>query len=405
MLGRYILAARVADGATGRIYEGRHPQTKARVAVKVLHEHVARDRIAVERFKREYETARELNSPYIVKVHEFGQSPDHSYFMTMEYLEGRELARAIPQDGGLLPLSRVLRTTCQIALALEHAHSFGFIHRDLKPENIFLSTGRGGTQVRVLDFGSVKLQMDTGNKLTALGTTLGSPYYMAPEQASGSSSVDQRSDVFALGAVLYEMLTSKIAFEAPTVALIVMKLLNHDPPPPSTWNRGIGLDVDAVVKRALAKEQQGRYDTARQLADGFISGLRLSGRCEEWAQTSEADIAEQLAAAVALARSQLSAKRAEVSGARAPAFNPRLKDTSVARLRDLTPMPIPRQPAATGSAGTVSTTKSSRVTASSTARRDSELPVQLPTSGVKPQWWIAGAVVVLAIALWVISSQ
>ena len=102
---------------------------------------------------------------------------------------------------------------CQAALAIDHAHSFGFIHRDLKPDNIFLCKGEGGDNVRVLDFGSVKLQMETGPKLTAFGTTLGSPYYMSPEQAMGKQDVDQRTDVFALSAILYEALTGKIAFE------------------------------------------------------------------------------------------------------------------------------------------------------------------------------------------------
>src|SRR5215510_11732684 len=160
----------------------------------------------------------------IVKVIEFGATEDSSSFMTMEYLEGEELGQLLRRESKV-ETPRLLRIVCQIALALDYAHSFGFIHRDLKPDNIFLCRGEGGETVRILDFGSVKLQMDTGPKLTAFGTTLGSPYYMSPEQAMGKQDVDQRTDVFALAAITYEALTGKIAFEAINVAQILMKII------------------------------------------------------------------------------------------------------------------------------------------------------------------------------------
>jgi len=293
-LGGYIVVARVADGAMGRVYEGRHPETRARVAVKVLHDHIARDRVAVERFKREYEAAREMNSPYIVHVLEFGETQDRSYYLTMEYLQGEELAKAVAERK---PLNkpRIVRTICQLASALEHAHSFGFIHRDLKPDNIFLCDTVTGTQVRVLDFGSVKLQMDTGAKLTALGTTLGSPYYMSPEQATGATDVDQRSDVFALGAILYEMMTGKIAFEAPSVAMILMKILNQSPVPPSTLNPECGTAIDDVVERALRKDKLARYASARELGEALLTACGLTGSVDEWAEKPEAELASALA--------------------------------------------------------------------------------------------------------------
>jgi serine/threonine-protein kinase len=295
-LGGYIVVARVADGAMGRVYEGRHPETRARVAVKVLHEHIARDRVAVERFKREYEAAHEMKNPYIVHVLEFGETNDRSWYLTMEYLQGQELAKALSNHQPIAK-PRIVRTICQLASALEHAHSYGFIHRDLKPDNIFLCNTVTGTQVRVLDFGSVKLQMETGAKLTALGTTLGSPYYMSPEQATGASDVDQRSDVFATGAILYEMLTGKVAFDAPSVALILMKILNHRPVAPSTLNPASNPAIDAVVDKALHKDKQQRYASARELAEALLVACGVTGTVDEWAERPEADLASVLASA------------------------------------------------------------------------------------------------------------
>ncbi|HKP57787.1 MAG TPA: serine/threonine-protein kinase, partial [Polyangiales bacterium] len=282
----------------GRVYEGRHPETKARVAIKVLHDYVARDRVAVERFKREYEAAHEMNHPNIVKVLEFGETADKSQFMTMEYLEGRELSKALVNKQPL-PRASIVHVVCQIALALEHAHSFGFIHRDLKPDNIFLCDTPSGVEVRILDFGSVKMQMETGGaKLTALGTTLGSPYYMSPEQAMGQSDVDQRSDVFALGAILWEMVTGKVAFEASSVAIILRKILNETPPPASSLNAESPIALDDVIEKAIRKDKKRRYETARGMAEAATAAYGLSGTIESWAHRPEAEIAVAVAAAV-----------------------------------------------------------------------------------------------------------
>jgi serine/threonine-protein kinase len=341
-LGGYIVAARVADGAMGRVYEGRQPETKARVAIKVLHDAVAHDRVAVERFKREYETAKELDNPYIVKVLEFGDTPDRSHFMTMEYLEGEELGKAIAHRRPL-PFARIVRVVSQVALGLSHAHSYGFIHRDLKPDNIFLCTTPDGAQVRLLDFGSVKLQVETGAKLTALGTTLGSPYYMSPEQATGATDVDERSDVFALGAILYEMLTAKTAFDAPTVAMILMKILNQSPPPPSTLNPASTQAIDSVVERALRKEKEDRFPTARALADALIAAFGLSGSCDVWATTSEAEIAAALAKARSPepARSQPAA--APVASPAAPPARRELRTSAAPARESDVALSVPKQ--------------------------------------------------------------
>ncbi len=292
-LGDYIVVARVADGAMGRVYEGRHHQTRERVAIKVLHPEVARDPVAVERFKREYETARDLAHPHIVRVIEFGVAPDGASYMTMEFLEGEELGKVLHRGEQLAP-ARLLRVFCQLALALDQAHSFGVIHRDLKPDNIFLCHGPEGDVARILDFGSVKLQMEAGPKLTAFGTTLGSPYYMSPEQAMGKADVDQRTDVFALAAIMYESVTGKIAFDAVNVAQILMKIINQPIIPASQQIAGLPPRLDDVFDRGMRKDKKSRYGTATQLMQGALDAYGLEPDVARWADSPESALAQAL---------------------------------------------------------------------------------------------------------------
>ncbi len=301
-LGQYIVAARVADGAMGRVYEGRHPETKQRVAIKVLHPDVATDHVAVERFKREFETAEELEHENIVKVLEFGQTEDGSYFMTMEYLQGEELSRLIAREGAQ-PAARLVRILAQAATALAEAHSFGVIHRDLKPDNLFLCESEDGDVVKILDFGSVKLQMETGPKLTAFGTTLGSPYYMSPEQAMGKLDVDQRTDVFAMAAIAYEIATGKVAFEGQNIAEILMKIVHEEPVPVSSVNAAYPPSFDAVIAKGIRKDKLQRFGGTKELAAATLEALGLDADPVRWAKTSSTEIESAVAHATpALAR-------------------------------------------------------------------------------------------------------
>lgn len=299
--GEYVVVAPVADGAMGRVYEGRHASTRQKVAIKVLHEDVAKDRIAVERFKREFETARDIDSPYIVRVIDFGSTGDGSFFMTMEFLHGEELGSLLRREGAQ-PLARIVRILAQVALGLDDAHTHGVIHRDLKPDNLFLCRTPEGDSVRILDFGSVKLQMETGPKLTAFGTTLGSPYYMSPEQAMGKADVDTRTDVFALAAIAYEAISGKVAFEAPVVAEILMKIVNEMPPPLAMVRPGTPASLDDVIERALAKDKRQRHEGTVAFVADLVSALGLSvtadrSGVEAWANRPIAEIEQALASA------------------------------------------------------------------------------------------------------------
>ena len=290
------MVAHVADGAMGRVYEGRHHATRERVAIKVLHPEVGRDAVAVERFKREYEAARDMDHPNIVKVIDFGLTSDGLNFMTMEFLEGEELGQLL-RRGAAVPPARAIRLFAQLGLALDYAHSFGFIHRDLKPDNIFLCRSEQGDVVRVLDFGSVKLQIETGPKLTAFGTTLGSPYYMSPEQAMGRQDVDQRTDVFAMGAILYECLTGKVAFEGANVAQILMKIISGQPLPASAQQSGLPPRIDDLIDRALHKDKNQRHPTGTALAEDLCAVYGLAPEAKRWAGMSQTGIEGALASA------------------------------------------------------------------------------------------------------------
>ena len=336
-LGEYLVVARVADGAMGRVYEGRHVSTRERVAIKVLHAEVARDAVAVERFRREYESARDLTNPYIVKVIDFGTTEDGLSFMTMEFLEGEELSKVLrrsaepgaAQTPHTLEPARVLRLFSQLALGLDHAHSFGVIHRDLKPDNIFLCRGVDGDVVRILDFGSVKLQMETGPKLTAFGTTLGSPYYMSPEQAMGKHDVDQRTDVFALAAILYECTTGKVAFDAPNVAQILMKIINQAPIPPAQQVQGLPPRMDDVIDRGLRKDKKSRYASGLLLASALCDAYGVEDNVPRWASAPMKELVS------ALAEASPPAAAAFADSARPPA--PNVKRT----VRDSLPVLLP----------------------------------------------------------------
>jgi serine/threonine-protein kinase len=299
--GDYVVAAHVADGAMGRVYEGRHAQTKQRVAIKVLHPEVAKDNVAVERFKREFETARDIDSPYVVRVIDFGDTPDRSHFLTMEYLAGIELGGLLRKEGSVAP-ARALRILAQTALGLDDAHSFGVIHRDLKPDNIFLVQTPEGDLVRILDFGSVKLQMETGPKLTAFGTTLGSPYYMSPEQAMGKADVDTRTDGLALTAIFYEALSGKIAFPGNAVAEILMKIVNSMPEPLSQAKPGMPHALDDVIEKGVAKDKKKRYGSTIELTSAAFGAFGIvvepnRAAVEVWAKKPVSEIEAALASA------------------------------------------------------------------------------------------------------------
>ena len=292
LAGKYEIRRVVADGGMGRVYEARQLEGQKRVAVKILHADIAEDPVHLERFKREAETSRLLEHSNIVDVFDFAeQKPapgrkDGAWFLVMEYLDGDELRAVINRDK-TLPMPRVIRMISQAAIGLDGAHARGLVHRDLKPDNLFLVRTRDGDTVKLLDFGSVKFTkgQDKGQKLTMMGTTIGSPFYMSPEQAKGVPDLDQRADVWAIGAIVYECAVGKVPFTAPNGPQILFKILGEEPMPPSFANDAAPPELDDFMVKALAKKREQRYQSCGALADALGQAFGLTGTHLDWAAT------------------------------------------------------------------------------------------------------------------------
>jgi serine/threonine protein kinase len=302
MCGRYEIRRVVADGGMGRVYEGIDKQTDSRIALKVLHEDVAMDEVALERFKREYEISALLPHEHIVHVLDFQRDPQReTWLLVMEFLDGEELRYVLKREHVLSP-ERLVRMLSQVAIGLDQAHARSFIHRDLKPDNLFLCGTREGDIVKVLDFGSVKDQSGNRKKLTILGTTIGSPYYMSPEQAQGLDTIDARADVFALAAVTYECVTGEVPFAGNNGPSILLAIMTKEPVPPSVKAQGAKYPVppglDEVLEVALAKNQNIRTRSAGALADAVGHAYGLEGDHLQWATVPQHELARQVAEAM-----------------------------------------------------------------------------------------------------------
>ena len=259
IIGRYEVAATLGQGAMGTVYKAVDPLIERTVAIKTINLNLSKEERAEfeERFYREAKSAGRLNHPNIVTIYDVGEADDIAY-IAMEYLDGESL-REMLDSGVVLPVDMIGKIAARIADALDYAHKNHVVHRDIKPANIMITPGR---DVKIMDFGIA--QIPTGSR-TQLGTVLGSPKYMAPEQVAGQAT-DGRTDIFALGVVLYEMLTGTTPFNGDNLSAIMYKVLNEDPAPPSTVNPRVPPFFDRIIRRALAKRPQDRYQTAGEFA-------------------------------------------------------------------------------------------------------------------------------------------
>jgi len=272
--GRYRIEEQIGEGGMGVVYLSTHTVLGKKLALKVLRGEMAKDEETVRRFMQEAQAATSIGQQNIIDISDFGQLPDGTTYFVMEHLAGQALTKLIKQ-GGSVPMADAIRIIRQIASALGAAHQVGVIHRDLKPDNVMLIS-RGGDPyfVKVLDFGIAKVG-GAASKLTKTGMVFGTPHYMAPEQAAGQA-VDQRTDVYALGVMMYEMFTGKVPFDADTFMAILSKHMFEPPIPPSERDLGVKLGaIEDVILKALAKKPEDRYQKMDDLVvdlDTLASG-------------------------------------------------------------------------------------------------------------------------------------
>ncbi|MBI5365674.1 MAG: serine/threonine protein kinase, partial [Planctomycetes bacterium] len=251
---------KIAIGGMGSIYKGRQLSMNRDVAVKVLSDELSKDRAYVQRFILEARAAGELSHTNMIHVIDVGTF-EGLYYYLMEYVEGDGLD-AVLERRGQLDLDETLNIALQTASALEHAHKHGIIHRDIKPDNLILM--KDGT-IKVADLGIAKKMSVGTHGLTQPGMVLGTPFYMAPEQGKDSRLVDARSDLYALGASMYHMLTGKVPFDGKTCLEVVLKAIDEEPVPLRELNPSLPDGVVAMIEKLMRKKPEERYQTASDL--------------------------------------------------------------------------------------------------------------------------------------------
>ena len=304
-LGPYEIVSSIGAGGMGEVYRARDTRLDRTVAIKVLPEHLSRNPQSRERFEREAKAISSLSHPHICPLYDVGHQ-DGIDFLVMEYLEGETLAHRLKK--GPLALAKVLRYAVQITDALDTAHRRGVIHRDLKPGNIMLTK----TDTKLLDFGLAKMRAAEATEgltqlptettpLTVEGTILGTLQYMAPEQLEGREA-DTRTDIFALGTIVYEMATGKKAFEGASRASLIAAIMEHPAPSLTVRDPSTPPVLDRVVTKCLAKDPDGRWQSARDLKDEleWIAGGNAVSAVAVTLRGNQARLAWAVASVVAM---------------------------------------------------------------------------------------------------------
>ncbi|MDB4977230.1 MAG: Serine/threonine protein kinase PrkC, regulator of stationary phase [Myxococcaceae bacterium] len=266
--GRYEIERVLGEGGMGLVYKARHVTLGKPLAIKVLKAEVSKDQEIVQRFRQEAQSATAIGNHHIIDISDFGALPDGSTYFVMEFLDGISLTKAI-EPNKPLKSTRTIHIAKQLCRALGAAHDVGIVHRDLKPDNIYLIS-RGGDKdfVKVLDFGIAKVGGQK-SKLTQVGQVFGTPHYMSPEQCAGTQ-VDKRTDIYALGVIMYEMTSSRVPFDADNLMGILTKHLYEEPVQPHELPPPVDVPpaLEAVIMKCLAKKPDLRYQTMQEvLAD------------------------------------------------------------------------------------------------------------------------------------------
>jgi eukaryotic-like serine/threonine-protein kinase len=266
--GKYRVERIIAHGGMGVVAEATHLVLNVPVAIKFLLPKKTQDTECVDRFSREARAVASLHSEHVVRVHDFGTLDDGAPYLVMEYLEGIDLG-SYARRHGPRPLDEVVTFMLQICEGLATTHAAGIVHRDLKPANVFLTRLPGGEpRLKILDFGISKAPQ-LGPRITDRNQVMGSPGYMAPEQMSSSRDVDHRADIWALGVLLYQLLTGRPPFSGKNVALLSEKVLTEEPDSLAKWRPDLPPEIEGIVSRCLAKAPRDRFQNVTDLAEAL----------------------------------------------------------------------------------------------------------------------------------------
>jgi serine/threonine-protein kinase len=264
--GRYRIESVLGEGGMGIVYKAVHTTLRKPLAIKVLRPEVSKNEQIVQRFKQEAQSASQIGNQHIIDISDFGELADGSTYFVMEFLGGKSLTHAL--EAGKFDTDRTIYVAKQLCRALGAAHEIGIVHRDMKPDNVQLvQRGDDHDFVKVLDFGIAKVGGST-SKLTQAGQVFGTPHYMSPEQCAGTN-VDQRTDIYAVGVMLYEMATGKVPFDADNLMGILTKHLYENPIPPHELPPPVDVPpaLEAVILKCLTKKPDLRYQTMAELCD------------------------------------------------------------------------------------------------------------------------------------------
>ena len=260
---RYVIEDCVGEGGMGRVYRARHTRMSRRFAIKVLYGDLAADETSRQRFEREAEAASRLQHPNLVSVVDFGQTTTGLLYLAMELVGGSSLRQLINEQAPF-EVERATNLLRQLASGLEHAHDRGLVHRDFKPDNVLITHTADGELAKILDFGIARIVEEGAGKLTTDGMVMGTPAFMSPEQASGKA-VDHRTDLFALGMTMYEMLAGKLPFDGDPMAMLSQNLVMA--PPAMSERAGFAVDaqLEAIAAKLLGKRPEQRYQSVRDV--------------------------------------------------------------------------------------------------------------------------------------------
>jgi serine/threonine-protein kinase len=270
-VGKYTITRLIGVGGMGRVYEGKHESLGKRFALKFIdRENVSEESFA--RFEREAKAASSVESPHIVDVVDVGTTADGLPYIVMELLRGEDLGQMLRRSGQL-EIEATLRIVAQVLRGLVRAHAVGIVHRDLKPDNVFL-VDRDDEEwfVKILDFGVSKIPKEHASvrTLTREGVVLGTLVYMSPEQAQALPDVDERSDLWAIGAILYECLAGRPAFTGATYESVIVSICTQDPPDLAVYRSHVPAGLASIVKRALSRDRNDRFSTAKEMLDALV---------------------------------------------------------------------------------------------------------------------------------------